>query len=258
MDYELSRLQRLASTGDPDAASKLLSMRVRAGLNPHYVRQAAALGDPAALSLFKPAPPTNVYCNYTMGSIGFNGVDGVLGGINVVEDLVSIAISFVRHAIDQYVRSLPCVIASRKPIENFLKLADQWTVISREYREHLEELLSSLSSPEPWPYSGPDREEVYSRYYNSPIKQELLSLNQQIAILYDLLRNLDLPDSESEIRWATVHIGRIMLEKYRPQLDAVWVAEYCRRVAWSFSEAEAYQRQELEWQRQFLIRWLLQ
>jgi len=72
------------------------------------------------------------------------------------------------------------------------------------------------------------------------------------------LRNLDLPDSESEIRWATVHIGRIMLEKYRPQLDAVWVAEYCRRVAWSFSEAEAYQRQELEWQRQFLIRWLLQ
>jgi hypothetical protein len=250
MDYELSRLQRLASTGDPDAASKLLSMRIRAGLNPYYVKQAAALGDPTALLLFSPAPPTNVYCNYDAGSLGFNDVDGVLGGIYNNEDLISIAVAFVRHSLNDAARiahgQSPPLPFRVELIENLLELGERWVV---SYRKHLEETAYSLR------YTG--HGEFFTRYQAYKATQECTQeLKNNVQDLLVVLRDLTLTGPESDIRWAAFHIGRMAVEQYKTQLDAVWVSEYCRRAAGNGSEV--YQRQELEWQRQFLIRWLLQ
>jgi hypothetical protein len=256
-DYEIQRLQRLAATGDIDAAAKLLSWRMRLGLNPYSVRQAAALGDPASLMLVEPAPLVDKHCNYPAASrgefsaIGFNIVDGVLGGLQGMRSLTQVGIELIQHALTSRSWYVWCAgwLAILKSIESLLILVSQAEHTKSSHNIHLDQLYSL--------WADESREEFYEKFEIKKIQdrhtRQLNEIYSKIREQDQLLRGASLPggSAESEIRWAAVNLARLE----NSSLTLVWIAVHCRMAAGDGSEA--HQRQELEWQRQFLIRWLL-
>lgn len=250
-DYEIQRLQRLADTGDVDAAARLISWKMRVGLHPYFVRQAAALGDPASLMLVEPAPLVDIHCNYPATSIGFNAVDGVLGWMQGARDLTPVGVELIRHTMTSPALALvwhmwPTV---RHSIEYLLTLVSQKESVTTARNAHLEQLYLL--------WTNESREEFYAKFGISKIKsrytRQLNKIDARIREQDQLLTELGLVENPalSEIRWAAVNLARLE----NSSLTLVWIAVHCRMAAGDGSEA--HQRQELEWQRQFLIRLLL-
>lgn len=256
MDYELSKLQRAAAaSGDVTDVARLLAARVRAGtLDPYHVRQAAALGDPASLLIAPPAEPSDRHCNYGAArrgnemAIGFNAVDGVLGWIHGLPALVTVCIAFVRHS------STENHVSTFHLVKRLLDLASQWCELYQRQDEHIDQLYSFWAA-------GESREEFYERTRVREISehytQELAIVEQGIRNFYELLSvlALDADGSESHVRWAAVSLAKMILDRHGSSLSAIWVAVYCRLAAGDGSLVD--QQQELDWEQQYLINWLL-
>lgn len=109
-DEELRGYQRLAASGDIDAETKVLQLRIRADdLDPHHVELAAYLGDKASLMLFPnpPGPPEYMASEVAWTLVSHRDFNSIApkvawtlhhGNLNS-RLLVTIAADFARHVL---------------------------------------------------------------------------------------------------------------------------------------------------------------
>lgn len=246
MDEQLRYLQRLARVGDIQAQAELLHRRVRAGeLKASRVSLASLLGDPAARLVALPGEPHNVHCNYPPESIGFNVVDGTIGRLHHHGDLVTIGAAFIQH-------QLPPDCIEHSLITAIIERTLEIIAVDIAHLDTMDTLFE-LWRP------NQSRSEFYDEHNIEAIKTRHGQIVRRIfASLTDLehrIMSSEEPFQNQNIRWAAAYLLRMGLDKGRGPLSAVWAAVHCR-LANRDGSVEA-QQEELEWQRQYLIQYLL-